>query len=146
MQRPRPDPQPVPVLGARGPGRREADEQRDGEREAERADAHGADQHTGASSRPLGAQSSQARVSVRLARPAPAGARLEIGAGAGAGADPGPPQGAPGPAEEGPMAGRVPTAGDRWLRVGAGALLALLAGAVVYAVAIGVANAPRIGV
>jgi Ni/Co efflux regulator RcnB len=44
------------------------------------------------------------------------------------------------------MVGREPSAGDRWLRVGGVALLALLAGAVVYAVAIGIVNAPRIGV
>lgn len=42
-------------------------------------------------------------------------------------------------------AGNV-SAGDRWLRLGAGAVLALLAGAAVYALAIGIVNASRIGV
>ena len=39
-----------------------------------------------------------------------------------------------------------PSPGERWLRAGAVALLVLLAGAVVYTVAIGIVNAPRIGV
>lgn len=44
------------------------------------------------------------------------------------------------------MSERPLSAGDRWLRIGTGAVLALLAGAVVYAVAIGIVNLPRIGV
>lgn len=44
------------------------------------------------------------------------------------------------------MSDRTPSAGDRWLRIGIGAVLALLAGAVVYAVAIAIVNLPRIGV
>lgn len=44
------------------------------------------------------------------------------------------------------MVDRQASPGDRWLRIGAGVLLALLAGSVAYAVAIGVLNAGRIGV
>jgi len=44
------------------------------------------------------------------------------------------------------MVDRHASPGDRWLRIGAGVLLVLLAGAVAYAVAIGLANAGRIGV
>ncbi len=44
------------------------------------------------------------------------------------------------------MSERTSSPGDRWLRIGAGAVLALLASAVVYAVAIGIVNLPRIGV
>ena len=36
--------------------------------------------------------------------------------------------------------------GARWLRIGAGAVLALLATAALYALAIGIVNLPRIGV
>jgi hypothetical protein len=44
------------------------------------------------------------------------------------------------------MSDRIPSSGDRWLRIGIGAVLALLAVSVVYAVAIGIVNLPRIGV
>lgn len=44
------------------------------------------------------------------------------------------------------MTGRTPSAGDRWLRVGAGVVLALLASAALYAIAMGLLNAPQIGV
>lgn len=44
------------------------------------------------------------------------------------------------------MGHRDASPGERWLRAGAGVLLALLAVAAAYAVAIGVVNAPRIGV
>ncbi len=44
------------------------------------------------------------------------------------------------------MSDRIQSSGDRWLRIGTGAVLALLAGSVVYAVAIGIMNMPRIGV
>ncbi len=44
------------------------------------------------------------------------------------------------------MSDRAPAARDRWLRIGIGAVLALLAVCVVYAVAIGLVNLPRIGV
>jgi hypothetical protein len=44
------------------------------------------------------------------------------------------------------MSDRISSSGDRWLRIGIGAVLALLAVPVVYAVAIGIVNLPRIGV
>jgi len=44
------------------------------------------------------------------------------------------------------MVDREASPGERWLRIGAGVVLALLASAVVYAVAIGILNADRIGV
>lgn len=44
------------------------------------------------------------------------------------------------------MADRGVSAGDRWLRIGAAVLLAVLAGAVAYAISIGVLNFSRIAV
>ncbi len=44
------------------------------------------------------------------------------------------------------MSERTPSAGDRWLRIGAGAVLSLLAAAVGYSVVIALINLPWIGV
>jgi len=44
------------------------------------------------------------------------------------------------------MPDRTLSAGDRWLRIGAGVVLSLLAAAVVYSVVIALINLPRIGV
>jgi hypothetical protein len=44
------------------------------------------------------------------------------------------------------MSPRASSTGDLWLRIGAGAVLILLAAAVAYSVAIALINMPRIGV